>query len=130
LQQQEIRLFGNASGPAAGQAGAEFLGALVDHAGEFADEAGQRRCGAAAQDGRDEALVKGDGFVGGDFPNFGDGDALVAGAVFLAEDQAGAEMADDEVGWFGGAGVGVGGLELADGQGVSSWVPAVLACSA
>ena len=113
LQQQEVRDVGDAARARRGEPRRQRLAALVQHAGELGEQAGQRRRRRTGKRRRDPLIVQHHPAVGADLDDAGEADAVIAGAVFGLEHVAQAQPADLHVGGLRRAGMGVVGLEAA-----------------
>ena len=111
LQQQEVRDLRDAGLARLGHAGRQRLAALVQHAGHFGDQAGQRHGGRADQRGRDPSFVQHDAVFGGHLGDAGQADAEVAGALLGFQQVAHVQPADLQFRGLGRGGLGVVGLE-------------------
>ena len=115
LQQQEIRHLGHAARAGLAEPRTQRLGPLAQHAHQLAQHIGQRRHGGDAQGGRDVAVVDHHAAVGLHFDDAGQAQAGEAGAFLALQHVAQPGAAHRQLGRQGGVGMGVVGLEGAQG---------------
>ena len=111
LQQQEIRTSATPRAPGAVSRAGQRLAALVQHAGDFREQAGKRRRSRADQRGRDPAVVERDPPIRRDLGDAGKADAEIAGAVLGLQHVAQPQPADLQLRRLRGGGMRIVRLE-------------------